>query len=139
MKNPEPSIGVRGEKSGWNSKTFHRGGVRTKNGMAHYAPPKCTSLQNYIVNLDLHVHCESPNDYIRCSCPCAPPEHVCCELAVNHRQNVSVCSMFHLNHQRMKECWGWPLLLKDVLLGSLVHHGAQCMLLMHNTCGWCTI
>ena len=46
----------------------------------HCAPPKCTSVQTYIGNLDLYIHCEPPNDYTLRPCPCAPPEYVRCEL-----------------------------------------------------------
>ncbi len=37
-------------------------------------------VQNYIVNLDLYVHCEPINDFTLCPCLCAPPEYVRCGL-----------------------------------------------------------
>ncbi len=43
------------------------------------ALPKWTLVQNYIVNLDLYVHCPPLNDYILCPCPCASPVHVHCQ------------------------------------------------------------
>ena len=39
--------------------------------------PKCTLVQNYIVNLDLHVCCPPQKYYTMHPCPCAPPVYVC--------------------------------------------------------------
>ncbi len=35
----------------------------------HCAPPRCMSVQNYIVNHDLYVGCEPPNGSSLCPCP----------------------------------------------------------------------
>ncbi len=32
----------------------------------HCAPPQCTLVENYSVNLDKYVRCEPPNDYVMC-------------------------------------------------------------------------
>ncbi len=73
----------------------------------HFAPPKCMSAQNYIVNLDMYVHCEPPSDYILCPSPCVPPEYVHCDLTwentVIHGQKMSFCSILHVNHQKNKK------------------------------------
>ncbi len=43
------------------------------------ALPKYTLVQNYIVNLDLHVCCQPQKYYTKCLCLCAPPVYVCCQ------------------------------------------------------------
>ena len=45
----------------------------------HCAPLKCMSVQNYIVNLDLHVRCQRQKYYTMHPCPCLPPVYVCCQ------------------------------------------------------------
>ena len=44
------------------------------------ALPKYTSVQNYFLNLDLHVRCQPPKYYTTRPCPCAPPAYVHCQM-----------------------------------------------------------
>ena len=46
----------------------------------HCALAKCTLVQNYIENLDLHVRCQAENYYIMHPCPYAPSVYARCEI-----------------------------------------------------------
>ncbi len=90
----------------------------------HCAPPKCTSVQNYIVNLDLNV--------IN-MCTVHHVEQSVCRLSLwpsKYRQKVSIFCMFHVHHQKIKNVGVDPYFSKT--LGLLVHHGAKCRLVVHN-------
>ena len=84
------------------------------------ALPKCISVQNYIVNLDLHVRCQ-PQKYYRfiyiraCALPvyvhCHPTWEKCPTLfwcPTKYGQKVFVFSMFLVTHQKVKNVMGDP-------------------------------
>ena len=91
----------------------------------HCAPPKCTSVQNYIVNLHLHaVHCEPPNDYIL-SLRELVHQLTFIVATSNKIGTKSVCLLheFHGDHQKIKNVGHDPHFYKS---------GLPCAL-------WCTM
>ena len=70
----------------------------------HCAPPKCTSVQNYIVNLDLHIHSQPPTlwpvkyrQWTKSVCfmhvPCAPQKKMLRTTPTSHGCRFPLCTM----------------------------------------------
>ena len=100
------------------------------------ALPKCTSVQNYIVNLDLHIRCQPLKYFTMHPCHCAPPEYVHChptwKIAVIHRKKCQFCAC---SMWTTKKCWEWPQLLKKVDPPC----ASWCQSVVCNVGRWCTM
>ncbi len=89
-----------------------------------------TNVVSLWFNITLHashggqyVCCEPADYYILCQCPCAPPEHVCCEF-VNHQKVLKLLTL-----KVGPTCASW---------WSAQVGGAQCRSMVHKLvlCHW---
>ena len=104
------------------------------------ALPKSISVQNYIVNLDLHACCQPQKYYTMHPCPCAPLSMCLTKVPSNTLRTKSV-RFVHVpceppKNRKNYKCRGRPPLHTDI--GPLVYHGAQRRLVVHNAGRWCT-
>ena len=81
----------------------------------HCAPPKCMSVENYIVNLDLHVRCQPQKYYTMRLCPCASPVYVRCQPTL-HDHGTKGVPFVHIPYEPPKneKCQERLLLLLDI-------------------------
>ena len=109
------------------------------------ALPKCTSVQNYIVNLDLHVHCQSPKYYMYYTSVSLCTTCVC--LLLSHDTKVPldtlqikiVCKMHApCEPPKMKNVGETPTSHGHRSPLCTMVLGAQHWSVMHNAGRWCT-
>ena len=98
----------------------------------HCALSTCTSVQNYIVNLDLHICCQPQNtiDLYRLYTP------IVCSCVPANTDKKCLFSHVPCDPSKNEKCRGQPPLLTDI--GPPCAQWCTTQPVVHNTAWWCT-